>query len=133
MDITSFWDMSFRSDLIRFTIPVIRFGMKAWRKKVAQFQPDVLLLPINGNKPERKVAGNMSASEAAAFGKAVGYGIVIPHHYHMFEFNTEDPENFAKAAEKEGIPYQILQIGESIEIKINYETEEIFWAQYRYC
>jgi L-ascorbate metabolism protein UlaG (beta-lactamase superfamily) len=86
-------------------------------KKVAQFEPDVLLLPINGNKSERKVAGNMSASEAAAFGKAVGYGIVIPHHYNMFEFNTEDSENFAKAAEKEGIPYQILQIGESIEIK----------------
>ena len=86
-------------------------------KKVAQFEPDVLLLPINGNKSERKVAGNMSASEAAAFGKAVGYGIVIPHHYDMFEFNTEDSENFAKAAEKEGIPYQILQIGESIEIK----------------
>jgi L-ascorbate metabolism protein UlaG (beta-lactamase superfamily) len=86
-------------------------------KKVAQFEPDVLLLPINGNKSERKVAGNMSASEAAAFGKAVGYGIVIPHHYDMFEFNTEDSENFAKAAEKEGIPYQILQIGESIEIE----------------
>jgi len=86
-------------------------------KKVAQFEPDVLLLPINGNKSERKVAGNMSTSEAAAFGKAVGYGIVIPHHYDMFEFNTEDSDNFAKAAEKEGIPYQILQIGESIEIE----------------
>jgi L-ascorbate metabolism protein UlaG (beta-lactamase superfamily) len=86
-------------------------------KIVAQFEPDVLLLPINGNKPERKVAGNMSASEAAAFAKAVGTGIVIPHHYHMFEFNTEDPENFARAAEKEGIPYQILQIGESIDIE----------------
>jgi L-ascorbate metabolism protein UlaG (beta-lactamase superfamily) len=85
-------------------------------KKIAHFQPDVLLLPINGNKPERKVAGNMSATEAAAFARAVGTGIVIPHHYHMFEFNTEDPENFAKAAEKEGIQYQILQIGESIEI-----------------
>ncbi|MFT4857891.1 MAG: L-ascorbate metabolism protein UlaG (beta-lactamase superfamily) [Algoriphagus sp.] len=86
-------------------------------KKVAQFEPDVLLLPINGNKPGRKVAGNMSAAEAAAFAKAVGTGIVIPHHFHLFEFNTEDPENFAKAAKKEGIPYQILQIGESIEIE----------------
>ena len=81
-------------------------------KKVAHFQPDVLLLPINGNKPERKVAGNMSADEAAAFAKAVGSGIVIPHHYNMFEFNTEDPKRFVEAAEKEGIPYQVLGLGE---------------------
>jgi len=85
--------------------------------KIAHFQPDVLLLPINGNKPERKVAGNMSAAEAAAFAKAVGSGIAIPHHFDMFEFNTEDPKNFAIAAEKEGIPYQILQIGEFIELE----------------
>lgn len=84
-------------------------------KRVAHFKPDVLLLPINGNKPERKVAGNMSASEAAAFGKAVG-GIVVPHHYHMFEFNTEDPANFVKAAEQEVIPYQVLEVGEKLEI-----------------
>ncbi|WP_075351633.1 MBL fold metallo-hydrolase [Algoriphagus marinus] len=85
-------------------------------KKVAHFHPDVLLLPINGNKPERKVAGNMSADEAATFGKAVGTGIVIPHHYNMFEFNTEDPERFIEAAEKEGIPYQVLEIGGKIEV-----------------
>ncbi|MDG1277772.1 MAG: MBL fold metallo-hydrolase [Algoriphagus sp.] len=85
-------------------------------KKVAHFQPDVLLLPINGNKPERKVAGNMSAEEAAAFGKAAGSGIVIPHHYNMFEFNTEDPERFIEAAEREGIPYQVLEIGGKLEV-----------------
>jgi L-ascorbate metabolism protein UlaG (beta-lactamase superfamily) len=90
---------------------------KDLEKKVAQFQPDVLLLPINGNKPERKVAGNMSAIDAAAFAKAVGSGIVIPHHYNMFEFNTEDPENFVNAAEEEEISYQILQIGESTVIE----------------
>ncbi|MFC3880509.1 MBL fold metallo-hydrolase [Algoriphagus namhaensis] len=84
-------------------------------KRVASFKPDVLLLPINGNKPERKVAGNMSASEAAAFGKEVG-GMVIPHHYHMFEFNTEDPENFRKAATKEGISHEVLEIGGKLKI-----------------
>jgi L-ascorbate metabolism protein UlaG (beta-lactamase superfamily) len=85
-------------------------------KKVAHFQPDVLLLPINGNKPERKIAGNMSASEAAAFGKAVGSGIVIPHHYDMFEFNTEDPGRFIEAAEREVIQYQVLDLGGKLEI-----------------
>lgn len=81
-------------------------------KKVAHFQPDILLLPINGNKSERKVAGNMSADEAAAFGKAVGSGVVIPHHYDMFEFNTENSERFVEAAEREGISYQVLELGE---------------------
>ncbi|WP_296705841.1 MBL fold metallo-hydrolase [Algoriphagus sp.] len=84
-------------------------------KKVIPFKPDVLLLPINGNKPERKIAGNMSSEEAAKFGKTVGSGFVIPHHYHMFEFNTEDPENFVQAAKKEGINYQALKIGERFE------------------
>jgi L-ascorbate metabolism protein UlaG (beta-lactamase superfamily) len=84
-------------------------------KKVARFEPDVLLLPINGNKPERKVAGNMSAGEAAAFGRTVG-GIVVPHHYHMFEFNTENPENFVKSAEKESIPFHVLEIGGKLEL-----------------
>ncbi|MEN2283240.1 MBL fold metallo-hydrolase [Algoriphagus sp. SE2] len=84
--------------------------------KVAPFKPDVMLLPINGNRPERKIAGNMSSEEAAKFGKAIDTGVVIPHHYDMFEFNTEDPANFVKAAEQEGIPYKVLEIGGKLEI-----------------
>jgi len=82
-------------------------------EKVKAIKPDILFLPINGNKPERKVAGNMSAIEAAEFGKAVGSGTVIPHHFNMFEFNTEDPEAFVGHAKKVGIKHQVLQMGES--------------------
>jgi hypothetical protein len=45
------------------------------------FQVDVAILPINGNKPERKVAGNLDCKEAAK--NAGGYiisdgGIKVP-------------------------------------------------------
>ncbi len=59
-----------------------------------RFSLDLVLLPINGNKPERKVAGNMDGVEAARLAKALSARLVIPHHYDMFEFNTVSPEAF---------------------------------------
>ena len=38
---------------------------------------DLMLLPINGNKPERRVAGNLNGTEAAALAKACGAGLVV--------------------------------------------------------
>ncbi|HET9746217.1 MAG TPA: MBL fold metallo-hydrolase [Chitinophagaceae bacterium] len=76
------------------------------------FAVDVALLPINGNKPERKVAGNLDCREAATLGKAIGAGCVIPCHYDMFSFNTADVSEFIEEAEKIHQPYQVLRIGE---------------------
>lgn len=80
------------------------------------FSVDVAFLPINGNKPERRVAGNLSAEEAARLGREIGAKLVIPHHYDLFTFNTEDPHEFKKYAQHYGTPYQVLGIGESITI-----------------
>ena len=76
------------------------------------FAIDVALLPINGNRPERRVAGNLNAEEAAQLGRDMGAGIVIPCHYDMFEFNTERPERFAEACEGCGQAYRVLRNGE---------------------
>jgi L-ascorbate metabolism protein UlaG (beta-lactamase superfamily) len=76
------------------------------------FQLDIAFLPINGNKPERRVAGNLNFEEAAQLGKVIDAQLVIPHHYHLFEFNTEDPENFVKACQKHQTPHRVLKIGE---------------------
>ena len=70
------------------------------------------LLPINGNKPERKVAGNLDCNEAAALGKAINAKIVIPCHYDLFEFNTADINEFVMEAEKINQPYKVLKGGE---------------------
>lgn len=76
------------------------------------FEIDLALLPINGNKPERKVAGNLNGKEAAQLGRAIGARMVIPCHYDMFTFNTADPAEFAHYAKSEQQPYCILQCGE---------------------
>jgi L-ascorbate metabolism protein UlaG (beta-lactamase superfamily) len=80
--------------------------------KLACFQVDVALLPINGDHPERRVAGNLNGREAALLAKQIGAGVVIPCHYDMFEFNTASPEEFVRAAEELGQPYRILRAGE---------------------
>ena len=72
------------------------------------FHIDLALLPINGNKPERKVAGNLDSTEAAALAKAIAAGCVIPCHYDMFHFNTADVDEFAREAEKIDQPYKVL-------------------------
>lgn len=76
------------------------------------FSPDIAILPINGNDPARKVAGNLNCIEAAALGKAINAGCVIPCHYDMFTFNTADVNEFAKAAAEINQPYKILTGGE---------------------
>lgn len=80
------------------------------------FQVDVAFLPINGNKPERRVAGNLNSDEAARLGKAIGAQLVIPHHYDLFEFNTADPADFVQACEQYGTPYRVMQLGERVSI-----------------
>ena len=75
------------------------------------FAVDVALLPINGNKSERKVAGNLDCKEAAELGKAIGALCVIPCHYDMFTFNTADINEFVKEAERVGQRYKVLQGG----------------------
>ena len=75
------------------------------------FNVDVALLPINGNKPERKVAGNLDCKEAVALGKAINAKVVIPCHYDMFEFNTADVNDFVKEAEHTRQRYKVLEGG----------------------
>ncbi len=76
------------------------------------FNIDIALLPINGNIPERKVAGNLDCKEAVALGKAINAKYVIPCHYDLFEFNTADVNEFVKVAGKINQPYKVLKGGE---------------------
>ena len=76
------------------------------------FAVDVALLPVNGNIPERKVAGNLNGKEAAALGKDIHAKYVIPCHYDMFTFNTADINDFIVGAVRIKQPYRILKGGE---------------------
>lgn len=82
------------------------------------FQVDVAFLPINGNKPERRVAGNLDHAEAARLGAAIGAKLVIPHHYDLFEFNTGDPTLFVAACQDHQTPHRVMQLGERISLPL---------------
>ena len=75
------------------------------------FAVDVALLPINGNDPARKVAGNLNCREAAELAKAINAQYIIPCHYDMFTFNTADVNYFVHEAEKIDQLYFILKGG----------------------
>ena len=75
------------------------------------FSVDVALLPINGNDPKREVAGNLDTREAPLLAQAIGAKVVIPCHYHMFEFNTADPGDFEAEAKKINQRYVVLPPG----------------------
>jgi L-ascorbate metabolism protein UlaG (beta-lactamase superfamily) len=76
------------------------------------FTVDVALLPINGNDPARKVAGNLNCKEAAELGKKIHAKLVIPCHYDMFTFNTANVHDFVREAEMIGQPCKVLRGGE---------------------
>ena len=84
-------------------------GMEAL---LAPHPVDVALLPINGDRPERRVAGNLNGREAVTLAKAIGAGVVIPCHYDLFEFNTASPEEFVRTAQELGQPRRVLKAGE---------------------
>lgn len=74
--------------------------------------PDVMLLPINGHDPARRVAGNMNGTEAAHLAREAGAAMVIPHHYDLFAFNTASPDEFMMACARLQQPFLILHGGE---------------------
>ena len=80
--------------------------------KLSCLQPDVALLPINGDIPERGVPGNMNGREAATLAREMNVRMVIPCHFEMFEFNTASPAEFIRAAEELQQPYRVLRAGQ---------------------
>ncbi len=81
------------------------------------FDVDIALLPINGNRPERRVAGNLFGDEAAQLAYDIGAKLVVPCHYDMFEFNTESTDLFVESCRRLKQPYQVLQCGEQLTLQ----------------
>src|ERR1043165_5059106 len=77
-----------------------------------RFEIDLALLPINGDKPERRVAGNLDGPQAAKLAHDSGARCVIPCHYDMFEFNTASPNEFVAACARLNQKCHVLRNGE---------------------
>ncbi|MFZ9938273.1 MAG: MBL fold metallo-hydrolase [Luteolibacter sp.] len=83
---------------------------------IAPFAPDVSFVPINGNKPERRVAGNLDGREAAELAHATHTRLAIPHHFDMFAFNTASPGLFITECDRLGQAHRVLANGEGIDL-----------------
>lgn len=83
---------------------------------LAPFKPDVALVPINGNRPERRVAGNLNGLEAAQVAHGCRAGIAVPHHFDMFEFNTATPDDFEAECRRLGQQDCTLRNGEGMDL-----------------
>lgn len=99
---------------------VYHSGDTLWHESLVDsikpFNVDLAFLPINGNDPTRGVAGNLNGVEAAQLAKNISAKLVVPHHYHMFEFNTAEPAAFISECSRIGQPYQVLQLGETMQM-----------------
>jgi len=83
-------------------------------ERLQRWSIDVSILPINGKKQERKVAGNLDGQEVARLAKEIGSKIVIPCHYNMFTFNTASPDSFITECHQLDQRYYVMQNGEGI-------------------
>jgi L-ascorbate metabolism protein UlaG (beta-lactamase superfamily) len=80
-------------------------------EKLRAFSIDLAILPINGNDPSRGVAGNFNGSEAATLAKEINARCVIPCHYHMFAFNSVEPDEFITSCQLLQQSFAVLQQG----------------------
>jgi L-ascorbate metabolism protein UlaG (beta-lactamase superfamily) len=80
------------------------------------FAVDVAFVPINGNKPERRVAGNLDGREAASLARDIGARLAVPHHFDLFAFNTASPDEFEAACRRLGQNFRTLQNGEGMDL-----------------
>jgi L-ascorbate metabolism protein UlaG (beta-lactamase superfamily) len=78
---------------------------------------DAAILPINGSRPERRVAGNLDGAEAARLARSIAARTVIPCHYEMFAFNTETPDLFEATCRQIGQRYNTLRCGERLTLE----------------
>jgi L-ascorbate metabolism protein UlaG (beta-lactamase superfamily) len=85
---------------------------------LADFAPDIALLPVNGRDAERLsagVPGNMTLDEGARLCREAGVNHMIPHHFGMFAFNTLDEKFIDQAAAELAYPkVHKPKVGEAI-------------------
>ena len=87
-------------------------------EKLRRFAIDVAFLPINGNRPERRVAGNLDGREAAHLAHDAGARWVVPCHYDMFDFNTASPDQFIAECERFGQAHRVMRAGEGWSVPV---------------
>ena len=102
------WRVYHSGDTLHY--PGIEDWLRPWKL-------DLALLPINGNRPERRVAGNLEGVEAARLARAVDAKWVVPCHFDMFAFNTTSPLEFESECQRLGQAFKTMKAGERWELR----------------
>ena len=64
---------------------------------LSAWEIDVAFVPINGRdffRTSRDLVGNTDFREAAELAETLGFGLLVPTHYELFDFNAADPGHF---------------------------------------
>ncbi|MBI9106191.1 MAG: MBL fold metallo-hydrolase [Spirochaetales bacterium] len=95
-------------------------------EKLRAIGVDAALLPVNGRdsfRTENGVLGNFTTAEAVKLCREAGIGLMIPHHFGMFDFNTVDPGRIEDVLSDSGLNYIIPVIGQSYIINNSSKAE----------
>lgn len=87
-------------------------------ERLKPWHVDLALLPINGDRPERRVSGNLDGPQAAELAHSIGAGLVVPCHYDLFEFNTASPDLFVAACHRLKQAHRVLKAGERLDLPL---------------
>jgi L-ascorbate metabolism protein UlaG (beta-lactamase superfamily) len=82
------------------------------------FRIDLAFLPINGDRPERRVAGNLDGKQAAQLARTIGARCVVPCHFDLFEFNTATPDEFLAECRRLNQRCRVLRNGEGWDLSL---------------
>ncbi len=88
-------------------------------ERLRALKVDVAMLPINGRdayRSSRGIIGNFQLEETVELCRAAGIGVLVGHHYGLFDFNTLDPADAERAFAKLGEPPRtaVVRLGEAL-------------------
>lgn len=91
---------------------------EAQRDALRHARPDVVLLPVNGRVAEHLgTPPNMSLGEAIHLARECGAGLLVPHHYDLFAFNSVDPATVRSTLGRCGLPHLVMHVGQRVELR----------------
>ena len=74
-------------------------------------------MPANGRVAQHLgTPPNMSLEEGVELARDCGAGLLIPHHYDLFAFNSRPREDVVRVLEESGVPHLVPAVGEVVEL-----------------
>jgi L-ascorbate metabolism protein UlaG (beta-lactamase superfamily) len=88
------------------------------RAELKQWRPDVVLLPANGRIAEHLgTPPNMSLEEGIELARECEAGLLIPHHYDLFAFNSRDVGDIRRVLADSGVAHRVMEVDETLDVQ----------------